>query len=272
MDNAPAIGFIGFGEAGFHLAKGLRGGGIASLAAFDIHTNTPGPSEIIKARAAESGTRLVGSNRELAEVSDIVLCVVTANQAADAAAQTSPHLTSRHFYAEMNSISPALKRSIANVIDATGARFVEIAIMAPVPPYGHKTPMLAGGEAAAEFSERLAPFGMQIEVGDKEIGAAAATKMCRSIVVKGMEALLTECVLGLPDTEPPNASSLHWPRPSPASTGTSSPATWWDALSCTENAGRGRWKRWLKLFIPSGSSRSWPKLRPAAWTGAPAWG
>lgn len=120
---------------------------------------------------------------------------MTANQAATAAEQMSPHLTARHFYAEMNSISPALKRSIANAIGATGARFVEIAIMAPVSPYGHATPMLSGGESAAEFSSLLTPFGMKIEVGDREVGAAAATKMRRSIVVKGMEALLTECVL-----------------------------------------------------------------------------
>jgi len=122
--------------------------------------------------------------------------VVTANQAANAADQTAPHLRPHHFYADMNSVSPALKQSIAAVIDRARARFVEIAIMAPVPPYGHKVPMLSGGAAAASFVERLMPFGMKIEVGVPEIGTAAATKMCRSIVVKGMEAILTECVLG----------------------------------------------------------------------------
>ena len=90
-----------------------------------------------------------------------------------------------------------MKQSIARTIAATGARFVEIAVMAPVPPYGHRVPMLAGGEAAGEFAERLAPFGMRVEVGSREIGVAAAThEMFRSIMVKGMEALITECVLG----------------------------------------------------------------------------
>jgi 3-hydroxyisobutyrate dehydrogenase-like beta-hydroxyacid dehydrogenase len=56
--------------------------------------------------------------------------------------------------------------------------------------------MLTGGTAAAEFAELMTPFGMVIEVGSKQVGSAAATKMCRSVMIKGIEALLTECVLG----------------------------------------------------------------------------
>ena len=69
-------------------------------------------------------------------------------------------------------------------------------MMAPVPPYGHRVPMLAGGEAAPELAERLKPLGFCIEIAAREIGVASATKMFRSIMVKGMEALITECVLG----------------------------------------------------------------------------
>src|SRR5258708_6646265 len=82
------------------------------------------------------------------------------------------------------------------MIAATGARFVEIAVMAPVPPHGHRVPMLAGGEAASDFAALLSPFGMRVEIGAPEIGVAAATKMFRSSIVKGLEALITECVLG----------------------------------------------------------------------------
>jgi 3-hydroxyisobutyrate dehydrogenase-like beta-hydroxyacid dehydrogenase len=89
-----------------------------------------------------------------------------------------------------------LKQSIARVIQASGARFAEIAMMAPVPPYGHKVPMLAGGDGAQDFVAALAPFGISAEIVSREVGTAAATKMFRSIIVKGLEALLTECVLG----------------------------------------------------------------------------
>jgi 3-hydroxyisobutyrate dehydrogenase-like beta-hydroxyacid dehydrogenase len=181
------IGFVGFGEAAFHLAKGLE----QSVAAFDINV-----TDTMRQRARETGTRLVESNRELAQSCEIVMSAVTADQALTAAQQNAPHLTADHIYADLNSVSPGLKQSIARVIEASGARFAEIAMMAPVPPYGHKVPMLAGGAGAPEFIEKLAPFGISAEIVSREVGTAAATKMFRSIIVKGMEALLTECVLG----------------------------------------------------------------------------
>src|ERR1035438_6638251 len=196
MSNDPRIGFIGFGEAGFHIAGGLRGAGIAEIAAFDINIDTPGLGEKIRQRAAETSTRLAASNAELTGAADIVISTVTANQALDAARQTAPGLGPGQLYADLNSVSPALKQSIDRVISSTGARFVEVAVMAPAPPYGHKVPMLVGGAGGAEFVKRMARFGMRMEFTSDKVGEAAATKMCRSIIVKGMEALLTECVLG----------------------------------------------------------------------------
>jgi 3-hydroxyisobutyrate dehydrogenase-like beta-hydroxyacid dehydrogenase len=191
MERGLRIGFIGFGEAGFHIAKGLHQPGIASIAAFDINT-----SEKIRQRAREAQTRLVETNQDLAESCDTMLSAVTADQAFVAAQQNAPYLTANHIYADLNSVSPGLKQSIARVIEDSGARFAEIAMMAPVPPYGHKVPMLAGGAGAPDFVAQLAPFGISAEIVSREVGTAAATKMFRSIIVKGLEALLTECVLG----------------------------------------------------------------------------
>src|SRR5690348_8977077 len=196
MDHPLVIGFVGFGEAAYHLSKGLREAGIAEFVAYDIHTHTPGRGEKIRQRAAETGTALVESNADLARASHWILSTVTSDQAATAAGQNAPHLTAQHLYADLNSVSPAVKQGIARTIQAAGARFVEIAMMAPVPPYGHRVPILSGGGAAAEFAERMKPYGMRIEVVSREVGTAAATKMFRSIMVKGMEALMTECVLG----------------------------------------------------------------------------
>jgi 3-hydroxyisobutyrate dehydrogenase-like beta-hydroxyacid dehydrogenase len=195
-EGSLSIGFVGFGEAGFHIAKGLREAGIERLIAFDVNADTPELGEKIRGRAAETATRLADTNEDLIRSCEIVLSVVTSDQAVKAAVQNAPYLRPGSVYADLNSVSPAVKQSIAQTIAATGARFVEIAVMAPVPPCGHRVPMLAGGEAAGEFAERLAPFGMRVEVVSREIGVAAATKMFRSIMVKGMEALITECVLG----------------------------------------------------------------------------
>jgi 3-hydroxyisobutyrate dehydrogenase-like beta-hydroxyacid dehydrogenase len=189
------IGFIGFGEAGFNIARGLRGAGVFQISAYDINTHTPGLGEKITRRSQESEVRLCESPAELAASSDILLSTVTANRAAEAADQTAPFLAARHIYADLNSISPSLKRSIGEVVASRGARFVEAAIMSPVPPHGHRAPMFLGGAHAQALVDLLTPYGMKLEVISDQIGAASATKMCRSIVVKGLEALLLECVL-----------------------------------------------------------------------------
>jgi 3-hydroxyisobutyrate dehydrogenase-like beta-hydroxyacid dehydrogenase len=196
MNNDLKIGFVGFGEAGFHIARGLGGAGLARISAYDINTHTPSLGEKIQRRAEESEVRLVESNAELTAVSDIVLSTVTANRAQEAAEQTAPFLAARHIYADLNSVSPALKQTIGQMVEARGARFVEIAIMSPVPPHGHRVQMFLGGEHAQSLVDRLAPYGMNLEVVSERIGAASAIKMCRSIIVKGLEALLLECVLG----------------------------------------------------------------------------
>ena len=190
------IGFVGFGEAAFHISKGLRDAGAPPISAYDINTHTPGLGERIRKRAEEASVRLVETNQQLAASCEIVLSTVTSNQATCAATQNAGYLNATHLYADLNSVSPAQKQAIARTISETGARFVEIAVMAPVSPYGHRVPMLAGGESAAEFIDQLGRFGLRIEVVSREIGVASATKMFRSIIVKGIEALLTECVLG----------------------------------------------------------------------------
>jgi 3-hydroxyisobutyrate dehydrogenase-like beta-hydroxyacid dehydrogenase len=184
LSNVPAIGFIGFGEAGSTIARGLKSAGVERIAAYDIKPKT---SDIVT---------IVDSPRALAASSDIIFSAVTSSSALDAAKQNAPFLTNRHTYADINSVSPALKQAIDRVVSATGASFVEVAVMAPVSPYGHKVPMLIGGAGAKAFAETMTPFGMRMEILDgAKVGSAAAVKMCRSIVVKGLEALLFECVM-----------------------------------------------------------------------------
>lgn len=189
------LGFIGFGEAGYHIADGLRSSGLDEIVAFDIHTHTAGKGEKIRDRAEETGVTLCSSNEELASRSDIIFSTVTASQAHAAALATTPFVSERHLYADLNSISPDLKRTIADLVEGRGARFVEIAIMSPVPPQKQRVPMFLGGPHARELSTLFTPFGMNMEVISTEIGAASATKMCRSIIIKGLEALMLECVL-----------------------------------------------------------------------------
>src|SRR6516162_9975536 len=112
MSNELSIGFVGFGEAGSHIAKGLKSAGLSRIFAFDIAPDK------VRDRAAETSVPLVGSNRELADSADIIFSTVTCARAKEAAEQTAPHLRSDHFYADLNSVSPALKQEIDRIISA----------------------------------------------------------------------------------------------------------------------------------------------------------
>ena len=185
-----SVGFVGFGEAGSHIAKGLKSAGISRIFAFDI------APEKVQHRAAGCGLshwfRRIGNWRIRLRV---LFSTVTCARAREAAEQTAPYLNSQHIYADLNSVSPALKQEMERVISDSGAGFVEAAVMSPVPPNGHRSPMLLGGNAAAAFCDLMTPFGMRLEVISDKVGTAAATKMFRSIIVKGLEALMLECVL-----------------------------------------------------------------------------
>ena len=186
------LGFVGFGEAAYHIAKGLKGEGVSRISAYDIAV-----TEKLQTRAHETGVELVESPAALAGVADVIISAVTADQAVPAAEQNAPHLTARHLYCDLNSISPKAKERVAATATRNGARFVEIAVMGPIPPYLHKAPLLIGGPAAREFQSIFEPLGMRMEiVSTDQIGRASAIKMFRSVVYKGLEALLLECVLG----------------------------------------------------------------------------
>src|SRR5581483_7164907 len=191
------LGVVGFGEAADHLAKGLRESGVQRTFAYDINRHAPRLGEKIQARAQETRTELVECSAALASSADVILSAVTADQAAAAAEETAPYLGARYIYADLNSVSPRRKQMVGEIVSATGARFVEIAVMGPIPPHLHRTPMLIGGAAAAEFQQMFEPLGMRLDVvSTDQIGRAAAVKMFRSVIYKGLEALIFECVLG----------------------------------------------------------------------------
>ena len=221
---APAVGFIGFGEAGSTIAAGLRSAGVDRLFAFDIKTSSTDFGPAIARRAHESRTALVESPADLVRSSDIVFSTVTSSSALEAASTAAPFLERRHLYADLNSVSPAVKIEIDRVVSATGAAFVEAAVMAPVLPYGHQVPMLLGGAGAAAFADAMTPFGLRLQrLEGAKVGSAAAVKMCRSIVVKGLEAILFECVMGASHF---GADELVW-----ASLNESFPGIDWKALA-----------------------------------------
>jgi 3-hydroxyisobutyrate dehydrogenase-like beta-hydroxyacid dehydrogenase len=188
------LGFIGFGEAAFNIAKGLRKEGLEGTIAYDKFWNVAPQSELICKRAAEAGAGLLPSLQELVESADVVVSAVSANMSVPLAQAARPFLKPHQLYVDLNATSPMTKEE-ANAIIAPVARFVDCAVMGPVPNYAHKVPLSVSGGGAKEFTEKMAPYGMNITLMDAPAGSASASKMFRSIFMKGFVTLLVEMLV-----------------------------------------------------------------------------
>jgi 3-hydroxyisobutyrate dehydrogenase-like beta-hydroxyacid dehydrogenase len=194
--SAPAIGFIGFGEAAFWIARGLREQGVTEVVAYDLHTSTPKRGDLIRRRAEETRVRLLPTLADVPAECDVVFSAVTGDAARAVGEQAAAWLEPRHFYVDIKSVAPMVKQAVGTAMAAGGARFVEAAVMSTVPPLGHRVPMLLCGPGALAFADLMSAYGMHLEVLDGPLGSAAAIKMFRSVIIKGLEALMLECVLG----------------------------------------------------------------------------
>lgn len=190
--NRLRIAFIGFGELGSRFARDLSARGDVDLVAYDILFGSPG-GQRLEARAAELGVIRAANNRAACQRADVVISAVTADRAEAVARETAPNLASGQVFLDVNSASPTTKRRAAAEVDAAGASYVEAAVMGPVAGPGITVEILAGGEAAARASELLNAHGMRLTPVATEIGRASAIKLCRSIMIKGIEALVVDC-------------------------------------------------------------------------------
>ena len=191
--NTPRIAFIGFGEAGQAIASGLRDEGVAEIAAWDIlFPKLEG--EKLKAAGAKAGIRLASSAADAVTGSDIVISAVTAASSIEAAQSVVRHLSGNPYYLDINSVSPGRKLATEKVLGGK-ARYVDVAVIAPIHPNRHQTPLLIAGPHAGAVAPLLAEMGMQLNVVSDETGKAAAIKMIRSVMIKGIEALTYECFL-----------------------------------------------------------------------------
>ncbi|WP_406853717.1 DUF1932 domain-containing protein [Alsobacter sp. KACC 23698] len=187
------IGIIGFGEVGDLFARGLLASGRVAIAAYDLKLDDAAQRGAMAERMRRADARVASTAQEAAADADIVLSAVTACAAVDVAAGCAPALRPGAVFFDVNSAAPSTKWRAATCVAAHAGDYVEGAVMAPVKGPGLRVPILTGGERAAELSERLNGLGMNLTPVSEEIGRASATKLCRSIVIKGLEALLIDC-------------------------------------------------------------------------------
>jgi len=189
------IGLVGFGEVGQVLAADLAARGVRDVVAWDRLFRVAG-SPPARAAGTAAGLRAGSGLGEALAGRTLVISAVTAAECLAVAREAAASIAPGTYYLDVNSVSPATKVAAAAAIDGAGGRFVEAAVMSPIGPKRSASPMLLGGPHAEAFGELAAALGLS---GARHfaavVGRASAAKMCRSVVVKGMEALLAESLL-----------------------------------------------------------------------------
>ncbi len=175
------VALIGLGEVGRIFARDLHALGIG-LTGYDPKAVTV--EHVVRHRDAPQA--VAGA--------DLVIVAVTAGSALGAAEALGP-MPHAPLVVDVNSVAPSTKQRAADAVAALGGRYVEAAVMTSVPPHGLASPMLLGGPHAAAFQAMAAGWGMRLTPYSDRVGPASSVKMCRSIMIKGLEALSTECLL-----------------------------------------------------------------------------
>lgn len=188
------IALVGFGEAGSILGADLAAAG-REVVTYDILLDAPDTRAVMLERARQAGVRAAASLEAAVTGADLVISAVTAASSPQVAAGAGSVLRAGQIFLDINSCSPDTKRANAAAVSASGADYVEAAVMAPVPPQRLQVPMLLGGRRAQEWVPALQALGLNVSFIATEIGVASAVKMCRSVVIKGLEALALESML-----------------------------------------------------------------------------
>ena len=184
------IALIGYGEVGRILGEDLRARG-ESVVAFDLKLSDA-RGHALREHALSHGIALAGSHADAVRGAELIVSAVTASQAVSVAQACASGIAKGAFFLDFNSASPGAKCRAAEAINAAGGRYVEGAVMTSVPPYRIKVPLLLGGPDAAALEPLLQNLGFAPKVASEKLGVASATKMCRSVMIKGLEAMVIE--------------------------------------------------------------------------------
>lgn len=190
--NAAVIAFIGFGEVGQTFSRGLLANEGVAVRAYDLLFGGEAGGRL-EAAARELGVACAPSAREACAAATFIFSAVTADRAEAVAKEAAGWLKPGQFFVDVNSAAPATKQRAAQAVTASGADYVEAAVMAPVLKPGLRVAILAGGPRAQAASDALNRLGMNLTPASELYGRASAIKLCRSIVIKGLEALMVDC-------------------------------------------------------------------------------
>jgi 3-hydroxyisobutyrate dehydrogenase-like beta-hydroxyacid dehydrogenase len=178
---APVIAVLGLGEAGSLIADGLVRAG-AFVRGYD--PKVPAPAGVTQA----------AGDADAARGARVVMALTSADEAVETLEQALPGLGACALYADLNTAPAGLKATLAEIAGGAGVPFADVALMAPVPGLGLRTPMLVSGPAADAYARALRALGADVTVLDGPPGAAATRKLLRSVFYKGLAAAVTEAL------------------------------------------------------------------------------
>ena len=191
----PKIGFIGFGEVAYYFSKGLKEAGIKRIVTYDKAVVGPIYGEITRNRAQSVDVELTATLEELVTSSELVISAVWGNVALEVAKEAAHFISPGKIFADLNNTAPSVKKQGAEVINAKGAKFVDIGLFASPAQVGHKAFMCVSGDGAEQFKDVMVRYGASIEVVPGEAGKATTIKTLANIYYKGIQALYLELAL-----------------------------------------------------------------------------
>ena len=185
------IAFIGYGEAARAFSDSLAPkAGVEIVAAFDIRQD-----ESVASAATGRGLRFGPAGGQAVDGGAWVMRAVAAARRREADEGELERDQGGELFIDINSVSPGRKQRSAELVNARNVDYLDMAVMAPVHPRGHATPVLLAGRAAEALRDTFDRLGFKFEVVGEEVGSATAIKMVRSMFVKGLEALTVETLL-----------------------------------------------------------------------------
>jgi 3-hydroxyisobutyrate dehydrogenase-like beta-hydroxyacid dehydrogenase len=191
----PRIGFIGFGEVAYHFSEGLKEDGIQEILAYDKNAKEITKGEIVRRRVRQAGVELVPGLRQLADRSDVIISAVWGSAALKVAGKCASLVKAGQFYCDINNTAPSVKTQGAEMLNAKGAKYVDLALFVAPDRDRHRSFMLASGDGARPLKRIMAPYGMSPEVVTGGAGRATTIKTLANIYYKGIQALCLELAI-----------------------------------------------------------------------------
>lgn len=188
------IAFLGFGEADSSICRGLHENGTTGMWGYDLVQNNPDKRDKMLAKMAECGAAVAAGPEELAKDADIIITAIPSQFAVGTCESIAKYLEPKTIYLDVSTASPLDKQKICAMVEAQGAKMVDGAMLGALLQYKHRVPMLLAGSAAQECKEMMEPLGMDMTVVEGKPGTATSIKFLRSVVAKGLMALLFECM------------------------------------------------------------------------------